>query len=75
MYALFVLYVHVYYVNCNANNYDPRASVTTLLQVLNWPTLQHRRQLAKLIMMYRITYHLIEIPYIGYDGRGQWSLS
>jgi hypothetical protein len=43
------------------NNYDPRASVTTLLQDLNWPTLQHRRQLAKLIMMYRITYHLIEI--------------
>jgi hypothetical protein len=39
------------------NNYDPRASVTTLLQDLNWPTLQHRRQLAKLIMMYRITYH------------------
>jgi site-specific DNA-cytosine methylase len=23
------------------NNYDPRASVTTLLQDLNWPTLQH----------------------------------
>jgi hypothetical protein len=42
------------------NNYDPRASVTTLLQDLNWPTLQDRRQLAKL-MMYRITYHLIEI--------------
>ena len=45
------------------NNYDPRASVTTLLQDLNWPTLQHRRQLAKLIMMYRITYHLIKISY------------
>jgi hypothetical protein len=44
------------------NNYDPRASVTTLLQDLNWPTLQHRRELAKLVMMYRITYHLIEIP-------------
>jgi hypothetical protein len=41
------------------NNYDPRASVTTLLQDLNWPTLQHRRELAKLVMMYRITYHLI----------------
>jgi hypothetical protein len=27
---------------------------------------QHRRQLAKLIMMYRITYHLIEIPSITY---------
>jgi hypothetical protein len=48
------------------NNYDPRSSVTTLLQDLNWPTLQHRRQLAKLIMMYRITYHLIEIPSITY---------
>jgi hypothetical protein len=48
------------------NNYDPRASVTTLLQDLNWPTLQHRRQLAKLIMMYHITYHLIEIPSITY---------
>ena len=41
------------------NNYDPRASVTTLLQDLNCPTLQHRRELAKLVMMYRITYHLI----------------
>ena len=48
------------------NNYDPRASVTTLLQDLNWPTLQHRRQLAKLIMMYRITYHLIKISSITY---------
>jgi hypothetical protein len=48
------------------NNYDPRASVTTLLHDLNWPTIQHRRQLAKLIMMYRITYHLIEIPSITY---------
>ena len=48
------------------NNYHPRASVTTLLQDLNCPTLQHRRQLAKLIMMYRITYHLIEIPSITY---------
>jgi hypothetical protein len=46
------------------NNYDPRASVTILLQDLNWPTLQYRRQLAKLIMMYRITYHLIGIPSI-----------
>ena len=36
------------------NNYHPRASVTTLLQDLNWPTLQHKRQLAKLIMMYCI---------------------
>jgi hypothetical protein len=32
----------------------------------DWPTLQHRRQLAKLIMMYCITYHLIEIPSITY---------
>ena len=48
------------------NNYDPRSSVTTLLQDLNWSTLQHRRQLAKLIMMYRITYHLIQIPSITY---------
>jgi hypothetical protein len=37
-----------------------------IMEGLNWPTLRYRRQLAKLIMMYRITYHLIEIPSITY---------
>jgi hypothetical protein len=32
------------------NNYDPRANVTTLLQDLNWPTLQHRHQLANVFV-------------------------
>ena len=56
----------------NAELPDSSPTTTTLEPVLqhyynlNWPTLQHRRQLAKLIMMYRITYHLIEIPYITY---------
>ena len=29
---------------------------------LGWPTLQHRRSNAKLVMVYRITHNLIAIP-------------
>ena len=49
------------------NNYDPRA-IDPVLQhyykTSTGPSYEHRRQLAKLIMMYRITYHLIQIPSI-----------
>ena len=39
------------------------ASVTTMLNQLNWPTLQHRRNQAKLHMFYKIINNLISVPY------------
>ena len=38
------------------------ASVTTMLQHLDLPTLQQRRQHSKIIMLYRITHKLASIP-------------
>ena len=44
------------------HNYSRHASVTTMLQHLNLPTLQQRRQHSKIIMLYRITHKLASIP-------------
>ena len=44
------------------NNYDRHSSVTPMLNSLNWPTLQRRREQAKAIMMYRIVNGLVAIP-------------
>jgi hypothetical protein len=33
-----------------------------MLQQLQWQTLQYRREAAQVIMMYRIVYHLADIP-------------
>ena len=38
------------------------SSVTPMLQQLQWPTLQERRAQAKVYMMYRIVYSLVDIP-------------
>ena len=38
------------------------ASVTHLLQQLNWPTLQERRAQAKVVMFYKIVNNLVAIP-------------
>ena len=40
------------------HNYSRHASVTTMLQHLDLPTLQQRRQHSKIIMLYRITHKL-----------------
>ena len=43
-------------------NYCSReSSVTTMLEELKWDSLEHRRAMAKVTMMYRITNHLIDI--------------
>ena len=44
------------------NDFNRTSSVTSMLQSLNWPSLQERRAQAKLIMMYRIVYRLVDIP-------------
>ena len=44
------------------HNYSRHASVTTMLQHLDLPTLQQRRPHSKIIMLYRSTQHLSTIP-------------
>ena len=44
------------------HNYTRQASVTTMLQHLDLPTLQQRRQHSKIIMLYRIRHQLANIP-------------
>ena len=44
------------------HNYNRHASVTTMLQHLDLPTLQQHRQHLKIIMLYRITHQLANIP-------------
>ena len=44
-------------------NYDPKASVTTMLSELEWPTLQSRRQQIRLAMLYRIRFGLVDIKW------------
>ena len=44
------------------HNYSRHASVTTMLQHLDLPTLQQRHQHSKIIMLYRITHKLASIP-------------
>lgn len=43
-------------------DYKTTSSVTSMLSQLNWDTLQERRRIAKVIMLYRIVNNLIEIP-------------
>ncbi|XP_038064967.1 uncharacterized protein LOC119735343 [Patiria miniata] len=44
------------------NNYSRDSSVNTMLSKLGWESLQHRRAISKVTMMYRITNKLIDIP-------------
>ena len=45
------------------NNFNRTASVTVMLNYLNWPTLEHRRNQAKLHMFYKIINNIISIPH------------
>ena len=45
------------------NNFNRTASVTAMLNHLNWPTLECRRNQAKLHMFYKIINNIISIPY------------
>ena len=45
-----------------SNDYRRTSSVTEMISTLGWDTLQKRRDLARLSMMYRILLHLVDIP-------------
>ena len=45
-----------------SNDYRRTSSVTEMISTLGWDTLQKRRDLARLSMMYRIVHHLVDIP-------------
>ena len=47
-------------------NYDPRSSVTSMLKVLKWPTLENRRLQTQLAMLYRIRFDLMDIQWSDY---------
>ena len=44
------------------NDYGGKSSVTEMIADLGWDTLQKRRDLARLSMMYRIVHNLADIP-------------
>ena len=50
-------------------NFNRFSSVTSMLKELNWPSLQERRQQSRLIMMYKIFYDLVDIPWSQYLTR------
>ena len=43
------------------NRYHNTSSVSNMLEHLNWPTLEHRRNLSRLTMFYKITHNLVAI--------------
>ncbi|KAK3106442.1 hypothetical protein FSP39_020186 [Pinctada imbricata] len=44
------------------NNFSLQSSVSDMLDKLEWQTLQHRRQTARLVMFHKIVYALVAIP-------------
>lgn len=44
------------------NNYSQTSSVTSMLEILQWTSLEERRARNKAIMMYRIVHGLVAIP-------------
>ncbi|KAK3103518.1 hypothetical protein FSP39_019827 [Pinctada imbricata] len=44
------------------NNFSLQRSVSDMLDKLEWQTLQHRRQTARLVMFHKIVYALVAIP-------------
>ena len=45
------------------NDFSKESSVTSMLKDLKWDTLQHRRSMAKVTMMYKITNNLVDITH------------
>ena len=48
------------------NNYSRHASVTAMLDMLNWSSLEHRRKEAKCIMFYKIINNLVCVDFHHY---------
>ena len=45
------------------NRYHNRSSVSDMLEHLKWPTLEHRRKLARLMMMYKLSNNIVNVDY------------
>ena len=43
-------------------DYSPLSSVSTMLDRLEWQTLEHRRSCARLTLFYKIVHHLVAVP-------------
>ena len=41
---------------------DQRDSITDILRALNWPTLQKRRQQARLVLLFKILKDFLTVP-------------
>ena len=44
------------------NDFSPYSSVTAMLDQLGWQTLQHRRQTARAVMLYKIIFGIVSVP-------------
>ena len=44
------------------NSYFNKSSVTNMINTIGWPTLQHRRTVQRLCMLYKMSNHFIAIP-------------
>ena len=47
-------------------DFDRTSSVTAMLKDLHWPSLQDRRLQNRLIMLYKIRFGLVDIPWNSY---------
>ena len=45
------------------NQYHYTYSPSAMIKTLEWPSLDHRREVARLTMLYKITHNLICVPY------------
>ena len=45
------------------NDYSRHSSVTSMINILNWQTLEERRIFSSLIMLYKITNHLVIVDH------------
>ena len=43
-------------------NYQNPTSVTSMIQQLNWPTLEARRRSSDLVLMYKVVHYLVAVP-------------
>ena len=43
-------------------DYRTTSSTSQMISRLGWESLQHRKTTARIVMMYRVTHHLIDIP-------------
>jgi len=46
-----------------ANNYEQQSSVTAILEKLEWPSLENRRQNQRFVLMYKIVHNLVAVPF------------